>query len=118
MRLPFLRTGRISPHTGYSAPRVFLFYFTDFPLSRFSSCLPVDIYTLGKTHTPSLLLLDGVEKHIPPLFNILFRSIPVRPAHLWIACIVYSDIAADVEGVRTAIYGQRYTVHRTAPVLV
>ena len=35
MRLPFLRTGRISPHTGYSAPRVFLFYFTDFPLSRF-----------------------------------------------------------------------------------
>ena len=49
MRLPFLRTGRISPHTGYSAPRVFLFYFTDFPLSRFSGCLPVDIYTLCKT---------------------------------------------------------------------
>ena len=72
MRLPFLRTGRISPHTGYSAPRVFLFYFTDFPLSRFFGRLPVDIYTLCKTHTPSLLLLDGVEKHIPPLFNILF----------------------------------------------
>ena len=49
MRLPFLLAGRISPHTGYSAPRVFLFYFTDFPLSRFSSCLPVDIYTLCKT---------------------------------------------------------------------
>ena len=49
MRLPFLLAGRISPHTGYSAPRVFLFYFTGFPLSRFSSCLPVDIYTLCKT---------------------------------------------------------------------
>ena len=84
MRLPFLLAGRISPHTGYSAPRVFLFYFTDFPLSRFSSCLPVDIYTLCKTHTPSLLLLDGVEKHIPLLFNIPFRSVPVHPIHLWI----------------------------------
>ena len=44
MRLPFLPAERISPHTGYSAPRVFLFYFTDFPLSRFFGRLPVDIY--------------------------------------------------------------------------
>ena len=71
MRLPFLPAERISPHTGYSAPRVFLFYFTDFPLSRFFGRLPVDIYTLCKTHTPSLILLDGVEKHIPlPKFSV------------------------------------------------
>lgn len=95
MRLPFLPAERISPHTGYSAPRVFLFYFTDFPLSRFSSCLPVDIYTLCKTHTPSLLLLDGVEKYIPPLFNIPFRSVPVRSALLRIQYCPHTRFAGQ-----------------------